>query len=543
MAEKTTVTVATGIGGWAQSFMRMPVSQKLSVMVAFAAASAVIVGAWLWAQTPDYRVLYSNVSDRDGGTIIAALQQMNVPYKFAEGGGAILVPSNQVHDARLKLASQGLPRGGSVGFELMENQKFGATQFQEQVNFQRGLEGELAKSIQSLSAVQAARVHLALPKPTVFLRDQQRPSASVLLNLYPGKTLDRAQVSGILHLVASSVPDLAPQNVSIVDQTGALLTRDGNALAAETPQLDPNQLVYVQQIEQLTIKRISDILEPVTGRGNARVQVTADVDFSQIESMDETFQPNQGTDKKAAVRSAQSSESSSTQGGGPQGVPGALSNQPPANATAPIGAPAQSGAATASSSTSGNTRKDSTVNYEVDKTIRHLRAPTGAIKRLTAAVVVNYRKKVDDQGTATYTPLKPEEIEQITALVKEAMGYSKERGDSLNVLNTSFSEAERETLPDTPFWRQPETIALAKEIGKNALLLALIGYVAFGMLRPFLKRLASQPIPEFVSIERQADEAAATRGNADQLGAARQLARQDPKVVANVVKAWVSKDE
>ena len=289
-------------GAW-QGLARIPARQLLALMVGSAAMIAVVVGAWMWTQIADYRVLYSNLSDRDGGAIIAALTQMNVPYRFAEGGGAILVPAGQVHDARLRLASQGLPKGGVVGFELVDNQKFGATQFQEQINYQRGLEGELAKSIQSLSAVQGARVHLAIPKPSVFLREQQSPSASVLLTLYPGKTLDRAQVTGIIHLVASSVPDLALSNVSVLDQSGALLSR--TAMQPTTAGSTPPQLSYVQQIEQSTIRRISDILEPIVGPGNARVQVTADVDFSRIESMAETFKPNQDA-AVAAIRNQQS---------------------------------------------------------------------------------------------------------------------------------------------------------------------------------------------------------------------------------------------
>jgi flagellar M-ring protein FliF len=545
MEESTALTAGPALGGFAQSFIHMPVGQKLTMMVGIAATAAVIMGAWMWSQAPDYRVLYSNLADRDGGAIIASLQQMNVPYKFAEGGGAILVPSNQVHDARLKLASQGLPKGGTVGFELMENQKFGATQFQEQVNFQRGLEGELAKSVQSLSAVQAARVHLALPKASVFLRDQQKPSASVLLNLYPGKSLDRAQVSGILHLVASSVPDLTPENVSIVDQNGKLLTRNGDTVGTDATQLDPNQLAYVQQVEQATIKRITDILEPITGPGNARVQVTADIDFSRIESMAETFKPNKEV-KDTAVRSAQLSESTNSQGGGAQGVPGALSNQPPANATAPIGAQAPAGGAAAATTTAtASSRKDSTINYEVDKTISHTRAPVGGIKRLTAAVVINYRKQVGDKGKVTQAPLKPQEIEQVNALVREAMGFSKERGDSLNVLNTPFNEAEKEIIPPIPFWKQADNIATAKEWGKDALLIGLIAYILFGVLKPFLRRMAEQQRQYAAELPtRQAPLLAgqiAAQGN--QLEAARQIARQDPKIVANVVKTWVGKDE
>src|SRR5262245_37162529 len=263
----------------ARGFSRLSGRDKLGMMVGVALLVAAVVGAGLWGTTPEYRVLYTGISDRDGGAVVTALDQMGVPYRFSEGGGAILAPARQVHDARLRLASQGLPRGGTVGFELMENQKLGATQFQEQVNYQRALEGELSRSIQTLSAVSAARVHLAIPKPSVFLREQQKPSASVIVTLGAGRTLDRAQVAGIAHLVASSVPELPLRAVSVLDQHGNLLSSAQEAASG----LDPAQLTYVQSIEAATIKRIGDILEPITGRGNLRVQVTAELDFSRSE--------------------------------------------------------------------------------------------------------------------------------------------------------------------------------------------------------------------------------------------------------------------
>ena len=262
-----------------QRFAELPLSGKLSAMVAVAALIAIMVGVILWGRQPEYRVLYSNLSDRDGGLVIAALTQMNTPYRFAEGGGAVLVPAATVHEARLRLASLGLPKGSVVGFELMENQKLGVTQFQEQVKFQRALEGELTRSIQALDAVQSARVHLAIPKQTVFLREQQKPSASVLVNLYPGRVLDRSQVIGIRHLVSSSVADLPLNSVTVLDQNGNLLT--DNQDTGSGPQLDPGQLAFLHQTEQSYIKRIHDILEPIAGRDNVRAQVTADLDFSQ----------------------------------------------------------------------------------------------------------------------------------------------------------------------------------------------------------------------------------------------------------------------
>lgn len=503
-------------------------------------AIALAIGAWIWSQTPDYKVLFSNLSDRDGGAIISALTQMNVPYKFSEGGTAILVAANQVHDARLRLASQGLPKGSVVGFEVVDNQKFGTTQFQEQVNYQRGLEGELAKSVQSLSAVQGARVHLAIPKPSVFMREQQGPSASVLVTLYAGKTLSREQVAGILNLVASSVPELSVNNVSILDQNGELLSRNGAGI--DNGGLDPSQLAYVRQIEQGTIQRILDIVEPIAGRNNARVQVTADIDFSRIEAVAETFKPNQDA-KTASVRLQQSSQSSATgTGASAQGVPGALSNQPAAGATAPISAPSAS-APGAATSGPGSLRKDETINYEVDKTIQHTKNPVGGIKRLTAAVLINHRRQTDDKGKTTATPLTAQELEQINSLVREAMGFSKDRGDSLNIVNTAFSEAEKVVVPDTPAWKNPEYIGIAKDTARYLVLAGVIGYLFFGVLRPLLKT-AFEPRP--VDPSGAAAGALALPGPAemrgDPLQYARELSREDPKVVANVVKSWVNKD-
>lgn len=295
--------------------------QHLGTLLTAAAIIALAVGAWLWSQTPDYRVLYTNVSDHDGGDIVAALQQMNVPYRFAEGGGAILVPATHVHEARLRLASQGLPKGSLVGFELMENPKLGASQFLEQVNYQRALEGELARTIQSLSAVAGARVHLALTKPSVFVREQQKPSASVLLNLQPGRTLDALQVSAIVHLVSASVPDLPMKNVALIDQNGNLLTAEPTGQNANA--LDATQLKYLHELETTYAQRIESILTPITGADNVRAQVTADVDFSQSERAEEIYKPNQNpTD--AAVRSQQTSESNSPTPTTAGGVPGAL---------------------------------------------------------------------------------------------------------------------------------------------------------------------------------------------------------------------------
>ncbi len=541
--------------------------QVVALMLAAATAVALAVGAWTWSQTPDYRVLYSNVNDRDGGAIIAALTQMNVPYKFADGGGAILVPSTQVHEARLRLASQGLPKGSQVGFELMENSRLGTSQFQEQIQFQRALEGELARSIQSISAVGAARVHLAIPKPSVFMREQQKPSASVLVNLNAGRSLDSGQVSAIVHMVSSSVPDLLVKNVSVIDQNGNLLSAQNDT--QQQTGLDPGQLKYIKGIEQDYAQRIESIVLPVVGGDNVHAQVTADIDFSQTEQAEETYRPNQAV-AAAAIRSQTTSESSSAGGSTSNGgVPGALSNQPPSPATAPInGQPAtppanaakpagaaaapkgQASAATepapAAAPATSNSNKASSINYEVDKSLKHVRHGTGNIKRLSAAVVVNYRKVTSKDGKVSWKPRSEEDMAQINKLVREAMGFTEARGDTVTVANSAFTQPDAETLEVVPFWKQPATWALVQEIGRHLLIAGIVLFLFFKVLRPMFKTAMTPPPNEPRALpDGAAAPALAASGPSYQtnLDSAKQLARQEPKLVANIVSGWVSGDE
>ena len=537
-----------GLGGLA-GFTASNAARNLALAIGAALVVALMVGALLWSQQPDYRVLFSNFSDRDGGAIVTSLQQMNVPYKFAEGGGAILVPAAQVYDARLKLASQGLPKGGSVGFELMENQKLGVSQFLEQVNFQRALEGELARSIQSVGAVQSARVHLALPKASVFVRDQQKPTASVILNLNQGRTLDPGQVSAIVHLVASSVPELSSKSVTVIDQSGNLLSDADKATSANG--LDPAQLKYVQDLQQSIVKRIESIISPLVGPNNVRAEATADIDFSRSEQAAEVYKPNQAANT-GAVRSMQTNETGAGATANAGGVPGALSNQPPAPATAPIagGAPAP-GTPAAKAAADANTHREATTNYEVDKTIRYVQQPMGGVKRISVAVVVNYKRDVDKAGKVTNRALTDAEKTQITDLVKEAMGFNKDRGDTLNIANSPFAGAEAQPVVDVPVWKNPETLQTGKEIGKYLLGAAVILYLFFAFLKPMLKKLMAGP-PKPVLVADEDDDVvelsgaepmgAKVRGYAENLEAAKVLAKQDPKVVANVVKAWVGNE-
>ncbi len=526
--------------------MRLAVGVALFVVIA-------IVGLMMGRQA-DWRVLYANLSDKDGGAIIAQLSQLNIPYKHAEGGHAILVPADKVHDTRLRLASQGLPKGSVAGFELMEANRFGVTQFQERVSFQRGLEGELTRSIQALSSVQSARVHLAMPNQNGFFREQQKPTASVLLSLAPGRPLDRSQIAGIVHLVASSVPEMKPEAVSVVDDTGKLLSQPSNNSEGTNGGVDAQQLQYVQQLETLYRQRILDILEPVVGRQNVKAQVTAEVDFSQTEQTSETHKPNQTPDS-GSIRSQQLLESTNPGPAGPAGVPGATSNQPPAPTTAPINGPAQAlapGAPAAGAPAPVSTRRESIINYEVDKTVKVVRAGSGVVKRLSAAVVVNHKSETDAKGKTTVTPLTEQQIERMTALVRETIGFSQERGDSVNLMNAPFAQ-DKVTLTEVPLWKQPDVQDLARSFAwpLGTLLLAVL--VLFGVIRPALKSLTS-PAPRRPQLDAMLSEtpdrpqlAAPSREEAAgptqgelALQDARKLTRDNPAAVAGIVKGWIN---
>jgi flagellar M-ring protein FliF len=522
---------------------RLPLMLGASALVAAAAA------AMLWSRAPDYGVLYSNLSDRDGGAIIASLQQMNIPYKFTEGGGALMVSADKVPEARLRLAAQGLPKGGNVGFELLDNQKFGTSQFAEQINYQRALEGELARSINSISAVSSARVHLALPKPSLFVRDQKKPSASVVLTLHPGRAIDEGQISAVVHLVSSSVPELSAKSVTVVDQQGNLLSTAN----AGTRGLDTSQLKYSQEIEQGYVRRIEAILQPFVGAGNVHVQVSADIDFSIIESTDEKYFPNNDP-ARAAIRSQQLSESGQqTAGALAGGVPGALSNQPPAT-------PRTDGAGSAAlgGANPGTRRKDGTTNYELDHSIRHVQHAPGGVKRLSVAVLVNHRGTLNAQGKPTTQALSEADLEKITNLVKETMGFSNERGDSVNVVNSPFATDPVLAVAELPWWRQPENLALAGTAGKSLMFGLLALSLLFWVVRPLMRKaqpmqsLAQAPL---VSGALDADGEAtsvnvSTQGEMSQVKRhhenvkyAQDAAVKGPQMVAMLVKHWMSQKD
>lgn len=542
---------------WLQRLSTLDRAQRMRLGVGVVLLVAAAIAAVVLGRQPDYKVLFSNLSDKDGGAIVAQLSQMNVPYKHADGGGAILVPSDRVHDVRLRLASQGLPKGSVSGFELMEANRFGMTQFQERLNFQRGLEGELTRSIQALSSVQSARVHLALPNQNGFFREQQKPSASVLVSLYPGRVLDRAQLAGIVHLVASSVPELAPAAVSVLDDSGKLLSQSPDQSGAGNG-VDAQQLQYVQQIEQQYTRRIMDILEPVVGRNNVKAQVTAELDFSRTESTSEQYRPNQTPDT-SAIRSQQVLESKDNASSSTAtGAVGAVSNQPPAPSAAPINGPGQTPAAAGqqAGTEKGATKRESTTNYEVDKTVRVTRGNNWAVKRVSAAVVVNYQSS-EEKGKTVTKALTAEQVEQMTALVRETIGYNKDRGDSVNLMNAPF-QVDAPQTDNTPLWKQPEMVDLARSLAWPVGMSLFAALVLLGLVRPALKALgkpkeipmagaqldtleAETPQRPALPAPKQGEPVPATPEEL-RLEEARVLARQNPMAVANIVKNWVNGD-
>lgn len=537
------------------------------LMVAGAASIAIIAALFMWASSPEYRVLYSNLNEADGGRIIAELDSRGIPYQFSQGGQALLVPGDHVHTLRLQLAEQGLPRGGNLGLELMDNQAFGISQFAEQVNFQRGLEGELARSIESLGPVERVRVHLSMAKPSVFIRDREPAKASIVLTLLPGRVLGEGQVSAIVHMVSSSVPELSTEDVTVVDQNGRLLT----ANTSQGGDLDGTQLAYISEVENSYQRRIENILSPILGSDNVRAQVAAQIDFSRREETSERYGPNQAPNE-SAVRSRQLSLAYDGEDPLATGIPGALSNTPPGTAPAPINQPDElEGEEDLPPNALRNLRQDDVVNYEVDRSIEHIQHRLGQVQRLSAAVVVNFRRTINEEGEVEQVALSPEEVAQLERLVRQAMGFSAARGDQIEVVNTPFASTD-EAVDDVDWWRQPETLSLASTLGRYLAVAfaALMLYLL--ILRPLIKRYTQTPvmaaaIPGAGSTfsasvgdepDEQDGEAATSEDDTysskpkrrrktslyeHNLNDLREMSQDDPRMVAMIIRSWMNANE
>ena len=556
-----TALVDNSVGaGTLNTLTRLDPAQRFRIVSAIFLVMALFAGGFFLSRQVDWKILYVNLSDKDGGSVIAQLSQMNIAYKHSEGG-AILVPADKVHEIRLRLATQGLPKGSGVGYELMDTSRFGMTQFQERLTFQRGLEGELTRSIQSLGAVQGARVHLAMPQQNGFFREQQKPSASVLLSLHTGKSLDRAQIAGIVHLVASSVPELDPKSVSVVDDSGNLLSAPSNATGGP----DTQQIQYTRQVEMDLTRRIEDILAPLVGRQNVKAQVSVDLDFSRVEYTSESHQPN---NSGGVIRSQQLLENNSQANTSVSGVPGASSNQAVAAPTMPLNATASSASGVSrTNGQAGNGSRNSVTNYEIDRTIKTVKSSTGALMRVSAAVVINDKFMVpsaapDSAEAKAAKTLTPEQMEQFTAVVREAIGFKADRGDSVKLISGAFNVEKIDTV-EIPWWKQAEVHAIIKNIVWLIGVIVLAALAMFIVVRPMMRGLrmaanAVEPLLDAVvadlperpavastlALPATATPALALQSmESDQrLLGVRKLAQENPAAVADIVKSWIQGD-
>ncbi|MBA1146979.1 flagellar M-ring protein FliF [Ectothiorhodospiraceae bacterium WFHF3C12] len=543
--------------------------RQIGLIAGLAAAIAAGIGLFMWANEPVYRQLYAELGQEDASAVMDALQGAGIDYRLDQSTGAIMVPADAVHRARLQLAGDGLPSGGAVGFEsLRQEQGFGTSQFMETARFHRALETELARTVGTLDAVRAARVHLAIPRQSVFVRDRNEPRASVVLNLHAGRNLGDGQVAAIVNMVAGSVTELDPKRVSVVDQSGRLLSaNDGEASGAM--EGDARQLEFRRRIETDYARRIEALLAPIIGSDRVRAQVNADVDFSSAEATEEIYDP----DGRALV-SEQSSSERRTAGEQAQGVPGALANQPPEGGQVNVGNANNAEANANAGDGQGQQQNEpvdvsesATRNYEVSRTVRHVRNPMGEIERLTVAVLLDAQRSTNADGEPVVEPLPQETIEQVRALVSDAVGLNQERGDSLNVVSTPFQPAEDMEPVETPVWEQPWVwevgkLALASVLGL-VLILAVVRPLVYGLLgRTTVRREesagaqggAEQPgqiedgqggTPQLTGP--QADQARQQMPSAesyqDQVSAAREIAQQEPALAANVVKNWLNNDD
>jgi flagellar M-ring protein FliF len=537
----------------ARGLADIPGLKQVGLLAGVAAAIAAAIWLVMWSQGQNYTVLYGQLSERESGQVMDALTAAGIDFKL-NPSGAVSVPESKVQEARIRLASQGLPQSDSMGIEMIQKDSaLGNSSMMESARYQSVLETELARTIIKVRGVQSARVHLALPKPSVFLRDAHKATASVMLQLYPGRRLEPGQVAAIVHLVASSVPELSANDVTLVDQAGSLLNSpDENAEAAAGTR----HFEQTRKLEESYQQRIIELLEPMLGPGRVRATVTADMDYTVTEETHENYDP-----QKTAVRSEQTSNEMRKGGDGAEGIPGALSNQPPGTSGAPaipgaatpgnpVAPPVAGAAQTAAASTGpSSTAQRSTRNFEVDRTLSYVKQPVGTLKRLNVGVVLDDWQKVDAEGKVTTAPMSDTDIKRFTQLVKESIGLKDDRGDQINVLNQAFkSNVALPPVEGLPFWQQPWLTQLAKQIVGAVLVLV----VAFLVLRPLMKSLtkpgkrsagASEDIEgDRLSLSGQGKPIKLSPSFEQQIAAARTLVGQDPRRAAQVVKDWVSAD-
>ena len=567
-----------------ENLSEMTMLRQVGLMVGLAASVAIGFAVVLWSQQPDYRPLYGSMAGMDAKQVMDTLTTANIAYTIEPNSGALLVKADDVQRARIQLASAGIAQtDANVGFEILDkDQGLGTSQFMEATRYRRGLEGELARTISSLNNIKGARVHLAIPKSSVFVRDDRKPSASILVELYPGRSLEPSQVTAIVNLVATSVPELTKAQVTVVDQKGNLLSDMGenSELTMAGKQFD-----YARRMEGMLTQRVQNILRPVLGTDRYKAEVSADVDFSAVESTAESFNPDQ-----PALRSEQSVNEQRSSSSGPSGVPGALSNQPPGPATAPQAAGAGAAGAAAAIAPGqplldangqqimdpatgqpalapypADKRVQSTKNFELDRSISHTKQQQGRLNRLSVAVVVDDQVKINAaNGEVTRSPWSAEDLNRFTRLVQNAVGFDASRGDSVSVVNVPFSAEQGEVIPDIPFYSEQ----WFWDIVKQAMGVIFILILVFGVLRPVLNNITNGKSKELAGFDDGmgmggmgggADELSndrvslggpqsillpsPTEGYDAQLNAIKSLVAEDPGRVAQVVKEWINTDE
>ena len=540
-------------------FMRLDFLRQLGLMTGLAASVAIGFAVVLWSRGENYQPLYADMNGYDMSALVEVLESRNLDFRIEPSTGVILVPADRVSELRLQVAASGISRESGYGYESLDaEQGLGTSQFMEANRYKRSQEGELQRTIMGFRNVQSARVHLATPERSVFVRSSRNPTASVFLTLQAGSDLSDTQVDAISNLVASSVPELIPENVTIVDQRGNLLSRkdDSSDLVIAGQQFD-----YSRRYEDTLVERLNRILQPIVGVGRFSAEISADIDFTRTEQAAEVYSP------EGALRSEQSSEENrSADGtGGSGGIPGALSNQPPidgAIADAAALADPVAAAAAAAAAASGNNRQQSTRNFELDRTISYTSNDPVALRRLSVAVVLDDRPSATPavDGTETLEPWEPEDIERITALVQDVVGYSAARGDSVTVINNRFAPVVFDEIEAQPFWQQDWLISGLKQ----GLGFLLVGLLVLGVLRPVLRNLSGSggsgkdlaraaAQGEYADLDINGDKVTLsggdnkmlpgpTDGYERQLNAIKGLIAQDPGRVAQVVKQWISDD-
>ncbi|MCT6884525.1 MAG: flagellar M-ring protein FliF [Gilliamella apis] len=543
---------------------QLKINRKMLLLIVGVIVIAISSISYLWLKDDNYGVLFSNLNDKDGGEIISQLDKLNIPYKFSSSGTTILIPQNQIYHTRLRIAQQGLPKGGAIGFELLDKESFGMSQFNEQINYQRALEGELSRTIAIISSVDDARVHLAMPKPSLFVRERKFPSASVALTLLPGRALSQGQIDAIIHLISSSVPELQADKVTIIDQKGNLLTgeryRDSNVNIA--------QLEYSERIENLVRERVEKIIIPILGQQNVKVQVNADIDFSRQESTSEIYDPNSDASNQT-IRSKQQTEnsqlaSSNTIGG----VPGALSNQPVPTPSAPIDGESDTKDKD-DKQKMYHLQSNKTLNFEVNRQVVHSKIPEGRIKRLSVAVLVNYKFISADEVTSAneensekeavekWVKLDQEELTHIEALARQAMGFSDLRGDSLTVANLKFTDQIEDENAAMVFLQKHEVFDMLKVAIKYLIYILIIWFAWRKVLRSIWIKIQRQYLNTdnrssdgTMASEDKLDYKAHSKlqqkifeDNMQQQQYIRKIVEKDPRVMALIIRGWMNKKD